>query len=113
MKVISSIFAILFCWYTTCVDGNAILQNSLVKLVRDQRDECLYAFNAVRVNHGLPLLTWDDSLSRGAQEWAISIAARGVLENDGFRKYGEVITYLKSNQPATCAQIASYFYTQG
>ena len=69
-------------------------------------EECLKAHNSKRVLHGARPLTWDSSLAREAQVWALDLATRKIMEHsltsdDGENLYESSTT---SSKTATCKE---------
>ncbi|KAL9981258.1 hypothetical protein ACROYT_G009935 [Oculina patagonica] len=52
-------------------------------------NECLKAHNTKRALHGAKPLTWDSSLARKAQAWALKLATKGVMEHAPWSGAGE------------------------
>ena len=66
--------------------------------------ECLKAHNSKRALHGAKPLTWDSSLARKAQAWALKLATRDVMEHAPWSGAGENLYTSSSTsaKPATC-----------
>lgn len=58
----------------------------------------------MRYLHGARPLTWDSSLARKAQMWALDLATRKTMEHSPISDYGENLYYSSNTQSeiATC-----------
>jgi Cysteine-rich secretory protein family len=63
------------------VQSLSMLQPSYAQLDATQQQTILDMHNQERAAVGVAPLTWSDSIAAGAQDWANSIASRGVLEH--------------------------------
>ena len=66
--------------------------------------ECLEAHNLARALHGARPLTWNRTLGRSAQAWALDLAKRNKFEHSRVRGEGENLYYSmgSSEKTATC-----------
>lgn len=74
--------------------------------------ECLEAHNSMRALHGARPLTWDSSLARKAQIWALNLATRKTMEHSPIKDDGENL-YKSSNiqsEIATCKDAVEAWY---
>ena len=69
-------------------------------------DECLEAHNSKREMHGAKPLTWDDSLAKHAEEWALYLANENMFKHADPSGEGENIYYRKKleDRLSTCAE---------
>ena len=67
-------------------------------------NECLKVHNFKRRMHGARPLTWDSSLARKAQAWALKLAKMGKMEHAPWSGAGENLYYSSTSgdETATC-----------
>ncbi|XP_022787668.1 ectin-like isoform X1 [Stylophora pistillata] len=82
------------------------------RAVRVNIKECLKAHNAVRALHRARPLTWNRTLARNAQAWALDLAKRDKFEHDRVRGEGENLYYsvASSGKRATCKDALEAWY---
>ena len=68
--------------------------------------ECLKAHNSKRALHGAKRLTWDASLAKDAQKWAIQLAKKNKMEHAPWSGQGENLYYTgaSSGRISTCKE---------
>lgn len=81
-------------------------------LVKVNIHECLKAHNSKRALHGARPLTWDSSLAREAQVWALDLATRNIMEHAQSNDDGENLyqSFTTSSKPATCKEAVEAWY---
>jgi len=74
--------------------------------------ECLKAHNSKRTLHRARPLTWDSSLAREAQDWALDLATRKIMEHSPTNDDGENLyeSSTISSKPATCKEAVEAWY---
>jgi len=74
--------------------------------------ECLKAHNSKRVLHGARPLTWDASLAKKAQAWAVHLANKNKMEHAPWSGTGENLYYAgtSSGRLATCKEAVDAWY---
>ena len=60
------------------------------------KDECLEAHNSKRAMHRAQPLTWDDSLTEKAKEWALHLANNDVFKHAPWSGAGENLYYIST-----------------
>lgn len=80
--------------------------------VRVNLKECLEAHNLARALHGARPLTWNRTLARSAQAWALDLAKRNKFEHSRVRGEGENLYYSmgSSEKTATCKDALDAWY---
>jgi len=69
-------------------------------------DTCLRAHNVKRAEHGARALTWDWSLTRDAEKWALVLANTNTFEHSPWNGQGENLYYVSrvGSKPITCEE---------
>ncbi|XP_077999371.1 Golgi-associated plant pathogenesis-related protein 1-like [Glandiceps talaboti] len=91
-------------------------KSSRVNISRVQRDtfrdEALNAHNVYRSKHGVPSLKMTKKLNKYAQKWADKLAKSGKLEPRKNRKYGECISWKRSQQGMAGQEAVETLYNE-
>ncbi|XP_031559463.1 ectin-like [Actinia tenebrosa] len=83
-------------------------------LARVNEYECLRAHNTKRAIHGARPLTWDRSLVRDAEKWALELANNDEFKHSPWSGQGENLYYVSrvSSTPITCEDAVEAWYDE-